>query len=682
MKNLLILILSLGLSLPAFSQTTVFSDNFESGISSWSLTQNWGLATSNYYSTNHSLTESPVGNYTDNQSSTATMATGANLSSALSAELSFWAIYNIEGGFDYMYVEVSGDNGTTWITLDSFDDTSSVWTKYTYSLGGYVGLSSVKVRFRFFSDGAVNYDGMYIDDFSIVSYTVDNSSPLVIHQPRDYHEGRLHNDSIIASIIDISGVAEAKVIYSVDGGTNDTIGASSIVGNIYYFLIPPQQPGASVDYHIYAKDSTTTGNPGTTATYNYIAGEHIFYDNGQVDFVDSIGVGSGAAMRMTLSGPTTIAAVLLRNYTDPNRPNDSILVHVWSSVGQVPASDLITPVKVYPSATLQNTSAITIVDLRPYASQLSNINGDVFIGYTVPSGNAWATITQPSTISRSYKYSSSAGWTLASGTSGTSDFHFRVVTTGQALPPVPGFTFDASQDPQVSFTNQSVDATAYSWNFGDGSAADTATNPVHTFPHNGQFNVCLSATNSNGTDSVCKPVIISSYSAPTSDFTFNISADPMVQFTDASTGNPTIWYWDFDDNGATSTMQNPSHTFPAIGGTFNVCMTASSQNGNGNNVCKNVVLSVGAGMGDQVETNEIKIYPNPVSDIAVIELFEQKAGNISLEVFDMSGKKMNIDYSINAKGIVLKKGNLANGYYLFRIILDSDNIYTGNLIIR
>jgi PKD repeat protein len=681
MKTTLLLTLSLLIAMGISAQTTVFSDNFESGTTAWTLTQNWGTATSNYYSSNHSLTESPVGNYTDNQSSTATMASGVNLSTALSAELSFWAIYNIEGGFDYMYVEVSGNGGSSWITIDSFDDTSSVWTKYTYSLGGYVGQSNVKVRFRFFSDGAVNYDGMYIDDFSIVSYTVDNSPPLIIHQPRAFHEGRLNADSIIANIIDISGVAEAKVIYAVDGGTNDTILANSVNANTYYFLIPAQTPGASVDYHIYASDSTSSGNPTNTATYNYIAGEHIFYDNGQVDFVDSIGVGSGAAMRMTIAGPTTISAVLLRNYTDPNRPNDSILVHVWSSVLGAPGTDLITPVKVYPSATLQQTSAMTIVDLRPYASQLSNLTGDIFIGYTVSSGSAWATITQPSSVGRSYKYSAT-GWTQATGTSGTSDFHFRVVTTGQAMPPTINFNFDTSQDPMVSFTNTTVDADSYRWNFGDGSPFDTATNPTHTYTSNGQFLVCLKATNANGSDSLCKHVVISGNPAPVSDFTFDISADPTVQFTDASTGNPTSWYWDFDDNSTTSTQQSPSHTFPAVGGTFNVCMTASNSNGNGNNICKNVVLSVGAGLNEHGNPNEIKIYPNPVSDEAVIQLFKNNSGQIRLEVYDISGKKIQINYSRNANGIILKKGNLSTGHYLFRILADNDAIYTGSLIIR
>jgi len=39
-----------------------------------------------------------------------------------------------------------------------------------------------------------------------------------------------------------------------------------------------------------------------------------------------------------------------------------------------------------------------------------------------------------------------------------------------------------------------------------------------------------------------------------------------VQFTDASSGNPTSWSWDFDNNGSSeSSAQNPTHTFPTAG---------------------------------------------------------------------------------------------------------------------
>jgi PKD repeat protein len=53
-----------------------------------------------------------------------------------------------------------------------------------------------------------------------------------------------------------------------------------------------------------------------------------------------------------------------------------------------------------------------------------------------------------------------------------------------------------------------------------------------------------------------------------------------VQFTDTSTGGPTSWQWSFGD-GATSTAQNPSHTF-ATAASYTVVLTATNSSGSKN----------------------------------------------------------------------------------------------------
>jgi PKD repeat protein len=55
-----------------------------------------------------------------------------------------------------------------------------------------------------------------------------------------------------------------------------------------------------------------------------------------------------------------------------------------------------------------------------------------------------------------------------------------------------------------------------------------------------------------------------------------------VDFTDASTGNPASWSWDFGDPGSgadnTSTLQNPSHTY-AADGSYTVKLTVTNATG-------------------------------------------------------------------------------------------------------
>ena len=69
-------------------------------------------------------------------------------------------------------------------------------------------------------------------------------------------------------------------------------------------------------------------------------------------------------------------------------------------------------------------------------------------------------------------------------------------------------------------------------------------------------------------------------STPVTNFTANTTAGPApltVRFTDTSTGNPTSWNWSFGD-GATSTEQNPIHTYTAPGN-YTVNLTVSSASG-------------------------------------------------------------------------------------------------------
>lgn len=149
--------------------------------------------------------------------------------------------------------------------------------------------------------------------------------------------------------------------------------------------------------------------------------------------------------------------------------------------------------------------------------------------------------------------------------------------------PVAEFTFIG--DPEVAFIDLSTGSpTTWLWNFGDGFTS-TESDPVHTFATNGIYNVCLTVANVAGSDTYCENVTIDSYIAPTAYWIY--SGDPTVSFTDLSIGDPTTWTWDFDD-GASSTLENPVHTF-AENGTYYVCLTVSNPVGS-NTSCQNVII--------------------------------------------------------------------------------------------
>jgi PKD repeat protein len=67
--------------------------------------------------------------------------------------------------------------------------------------------------------------------------------------------------------------------------------------------------------------------------------------------------------------------------------------------------------------------------------------------------------------------------------------------------PVAAFTVNSGSNPTFSFTDGSSDATAWSWNFGDGSPVSTSQNPSHTYAP-GTYTVTLIATNACGSDTI------------------------------------------------------------------------------------------------------------------------------------------------------------------------------------
>jgi uncharacterized repeat protein (TIGR03803 family) len=138
----------------------------------------------------------------------------------------------------------------------------------------------------------------------------------------------------------------------------------------------------------------------------------------------------------------------------------------------------------------------------------------------------------------------------------------------------------------VQFTSPSLDSqgftvTNWSWTFGDGGTS-SSQNPLHTYTNAGTYTPSLVAYSTSGSTAL----IVSGLNTITvTNYTLSDSATPQsgmepltVQFTSSGTdsGGHTVtnWSWTFGD-GATSTAQNPSHTYTAIG-TYFPLLTAYS----------------------------------------------------------------------------------------------------------
>jgi len=83
-----------------------------------------------------------------------------DLTSASSATLEFYDWYEIENGWDYVYLQVYDGS---WHTIASFTGNQQSWTHKSYDISSYVG-GNIRIRWLLQSDGNIRYDGYYLDD--------------------------------------------------------------------------------------------------------------------------------------------------------------------------------------------------------------------------------------------------------------------------------------------------------------------------------------------------------------------------------------------------------------------------------------------------------------------------------------------------------------------------------------
>ena len=110
-----------------------------------------------------------------------------DLSGLNKATLKYWLWYDIEEYWDYAYVEISDDGGTTWSLLAGQYTTTEnpignsyghgytgisggggepIWVEESIDLSPYAG-GKILVRFEYVTDEAANKVGFVVDDFSI-----------------------------------------------------------------------------------------------------------------------------------------------------------------------------------------------------------------------------------------------------------------------------------------------------------------------------------------------------------------------------------------------------------------------------------------------------------------------------------------------------------------------------------
>ncbi len=168
-----------------------------------------------------------------------------------------------------------------------------------------------------------------------------------------------------------------------------------------------------------------------------------------------------------------------------------------------------------------------------------------------------------------------------------------VVNPPQAPSPVANATPDGTKAPlgvvfsSAGSTDTDGSIIGYSWNFGDGSPADTSANPSHLYTSAGTFNAVLTVTDDDFlTATATVPVIVGppnvppvasgtatpSVGKPVLNVTFSSAAS-----TD-SDGTIVSRSWNFGDGSPISTSPNPSHSYSTIAN-YSVLLTVTDNDG-------------------------------------------------------------------------------------------------------
>ena len=145
----------------------------------------------------------------------------------------------------------------------------------------------------------------------------------------------------------------------------------------------------------------------------------------------------------------------------------------------------------------------------------------------------------------------------------------------------------------VDFTDASVGAVSWEWNFGNG-ATSTEKNPSYIYDKPGTYNVTLTIKTTEGCSDTKTRTNYVQVIGP--DVNFGIASasngfPKVVTFADSTTSGAPItgWSWDFGD-GETSNQQNPTHEYNAAG-IYSVSLTVTDLDGCSRTLTKNNLVN-------------------------------------------------------------------------------------------
>lgn len=141
-------------------------------------------------------------------------------------------------------------------------------------------------------------------------------------------------------------------------------------------------------------------------------------------------------------------------------------------------------------------------------------------------------------------------------------------------PPIAAFAFnrDCSNKFRIDFRNTSLGATAWSWDFGDGTSS-TLQNPSHVYSATGNYEVTLAVTNGTCNHKTTQALQVINERASFVPDATTICKGSTINFTAVNVNATSIasWQWDFGDSHVSTAVSTASHSYD-IPGVYSVSL--------------------------------------------------------------------------------------------------------------
>ncbi len=373
---------------------------------------------------------------------------------SLYLSFNYWSLFEgMMTNFDGGIIEISPDNGTSWLQVDSLAEghlnptydsrlagTGPLGTRWAYCYStdpdwvsvstqdliglGYVSPGDqIQIRWVFASDPAAQGEGWFVDDVRIAETSPpDLQPPIIDHTPLTDTTDTLNNYTVTAVITDDgAGVDTDSVLlhYEIEDGPILDVYMANTAGDTFEADIPSQNYHTDIWYKIMAAD--LAGNVAETPLYNFEVtnARTIIYDDSQPWWSSAvINPGDGSFVQFSFSDVGIDSGLLHQvkfSFDGPGRFD----LRVYKGTTGIPAELIDSISGLMSPGYLWHTVDITHLDIHMRGE-------DPVVGYIIAAGESLGVLRDP-TLDHSNRMWNFIGNSWQGGTLGDHMIRLKVI---------------------------------------------------------------------------------------------------------------------------------------------------------------------------------------------------------------------------------------------------------------